>query len=172
MIKGTVALYDRETEWHPRGTHFKMSCFVSIEEKPSYKLLYVPHWKSRAVNYELHDLDGNLLQEWHQKPKWLGAKMDFSIQPEYPLEYVLGWSGACSFVTPAQKFRPYFTILNQSKYVEIDGMLFEHHDFHSEMNFQCPAERVPQAILIANLLFNVPNQNNQDSSDSVDRDCD
>lgn len=172
MITGTVALYDRATEWHPLHTGLKMSSVVSIGGKEKYKLFYSLQWKPRTISYQLKALDGTLIAEWRQQRRWLGAKMDLSIQPTYPLEYVVGWSGRCTFVTPTQKFRPYFTILDKSKYAEIDGMLFEHHDFHSEMNFQCPADRVPQAIMIANLLFNVPNQSNQDSSASIDVDCD
>ena len=163
MIKGTIALYERATEWHPTNTGFSMTSLVTIGGKETYRLLYTPQWRTKSVKYQLNDMSGKLVNEWSQKQRWLGARMDLSINPDYPLEYIIGWTGGCSFVTPTKKFRPYFTILDRSKTAEIDGISFEHHDFESEMNFECAPDSIPQAIMIANLLFNIPVKNNDDS---------
>lgn len=159
MISGSVGIYQHETEWHPSKVGCELSCEVKIDGKPHYSLHYIPFVENRkqTYRYELRELDGEVLQTWKPKKGWLRTRLDLSLS-RHALVYNSRWPNRRSFRSATEKFLPYFTIHENSKTAEIDGMEFEQIDYETEIHFTCPENRVPQAIMVANLIFNSPVQ--------------
>lgn len=159
MITGTVGLYQRETEWLPNKMGSELSCEVEVGGQLRHTLHFIPYVEKRkkTYRYELRELNGEVLHTWKPNKGWLRTKLDLS-QRRHALVYTSRWPNRRSFRSATEKFLPYFTIQEGKKTAEIDGIELEQIDYEAAIHFSCPEDRIPQAIMIANLIFNVPQQ--------------
>ncbi len=130
---------------------------VKVGDKLVYTIRYTYVFMRYTLCCEVYDTRGKLVEERYTNIRKLRTWLDLSI-PSYPLEYLIGFFRGRSFVTPEGKIPTYFKIKEGYRLYEMDNMEFMHVDFHSEIEFSCPEDRLIQAILIACVLFNPPLQ--------------
>lgn len=131
---------------------------VCISGEERYRLIHLYHIDSFKAypSYILCDLEGNELRRWSFRMGMFSKRMDVGEGADFPMLFVEGAFGWRYFKTPKGKIPPYFETREKSRSIEVDGMRFEHRDYQNKISFRCPPERLQQAIIVANLLFNPP----------------
>lgn len=155
-VSGTVALQKPLNQWG--FNEYQTSAAVHIGEVETFSLSFRARntLKGRFGIYELSDLHGHAIQAWHFRFSFTKTTLDLSIAPDFPLKYQRSFFGTNFFLTESSKKPTYMDISESSRSFQLEEMKFRHNDFQSEISFSCPAKRLTQGILIANLLFCPP----------------
>ena len=151
-IRGSVSLAAREWNWkNPFKPTYRVK--VNLKDEPAFIIRRTVQPMRLTAQYDLLNLKKSIVQSWMFKFGGNNPSLDLTIQ-DYPLRYKMDPMGTPTFVTMDGEFPAFFEQSSRSRAFVLDDMHFKHIDFQSEMHFVCPEERLHQAIMIANFLFN------------------
>jgi len=158
MINGQVGLMATHVPWANFRTQTLLAD-VSISGEPAYQLEFCRTISGRMLSFRLLNTRGQEIDIWKFETKWGRKKLNLNGvrgNRSEKLEYRIGMFGGRHFITKDGKKPIYMTLTDHSRAFELEGMLFKHIDFQSQIHFRCQKRKLNQAILIANLIFNPP----------------
>jgi len=155
MIRGTLSLASSEFSWKNILSDQTSVSKATTSSGNTFELHITTHLFDNRNKYKLFGADGKTLASSELDMAGMTCRMDISL-PDFPLLYEISYFDKRSFVTQAERIPSYYTVTGERKSFTLHEMYFEHRDFESEIRFEAPKDRVPQAILIASLLFEPP----------------
>ncbi|MGJ8725638.1 MAG: hypothetical protein ACSHYB_13850 [Roseibacillus sp.] len=159
-MRGSVGLRKNDSIWALLGIARKYRAEV-VSDDGWFAIRWSQKFANLSNHYELWGGDG-ILQRCALLFDGSMYRMDLSLQGDRLLEYQVDTSGNALFRTPDVEISTAIKVSGNKRSYSIDEMRFDHADYQSCMRFECKQERLHQAVLVANLLFNPPQLNQDD----------
>lgn len=157
MNTGTLAL-QKSSGRFLKPSFGKTFSEVVVNSNDKYSLHRIPNFTRSSTQIELRCSIGKVLRRWSLTQNWNGATVDLSDSADVPLSFTQSMSGKASIHMDGEKISAMFSLTGNTRVLKFGGFSFRQTDYQSKIHFVAPDESLHTAIILADLLFNFPTQ--------------